>query len=219
MPDWCDVRGYHPNVNRPAVRLLGLLGFGALAAQAGHLVVYQLEFGSAALTVQSRGAHAYFPVLATTGFGLGAAILLAALLLIGAARLISGSPLRRAVGSPSYVRLLSALFTIQIACFVLQETIESITSGEVPASAVHLVLVGSVGQLPVAVLMALAVKWLVTRFETALITLQPSISALRAPIIPVRLFQPRGQLVAEPILSQSCPSVFAKRGPPYNLHD
>jgi hypothetical protein len=204
-------------VNRPVVRLLGLLGFGALAAQAGHLIVYQLEFGPAAFAVQSQGAHAYFPLLAKTGFGIGAALLLGALLLIGVARIASGSPLRRAVDSPPYFLLLSSLFTIQIIGFVLQETIEAVAAGEAPASAIHLVLLGTVGQLPVAVLMALALKWLVTRFETAVITLQRPITALQAPIIRVRLFQPRWQLAAEPILAQSCPTAFVKRGPPPNL--
>ncbi len=57
-------------MKRPAVRLLGLLGFGALLAQAGHLIAYQLEFGAAAQAVQSQGAHAYFPGLAKTSLGL-----------------------------------------------------------------------------------------------------------------------------------------------------
>jgi len=204
-------------VNRPVVRLIGLLGFGALAAQAGHLVIYQLEFGPAAFTVQSQGAHAYFPLLAKTGFGLGATLILGALVLIGAARLASGSPLRRAVASPPYFLLLSALFAIQITCFVVQETIESLTAGEAPASAIHLLLLGSVGQLPVAILMALALKWLVTRFEIAVMTLQPPITAFRPPIIRVPLFQPPWQLAPEPIQAQSCPTVFTKRGPPPNL--
>jgi hypothetical protein len=209
--------GYHPGVKRPVLRLIGLLGFGALAAQAGHLIVYQLEFGQAAFAVQSQGAHAYFPLLAKTGFGIGAAVCLGALLLIGAARLTSGSPLRRAVESPPYILLLSSLFTIQITFFVLQETIESMAAGEMPASAVHLVLIGSIGQLPVAVLMALALKWLVTRFETALIVLRGAIPAVHAPVIHVRLSQPRRQVLVAPILAQSCRSVFVKRGPPQNL--
>jgi len=188
-----------------------------VAAQAGHLIVYQLEFGSAAFAVQSQGAHAYFPLLAKTGLGLAATVILGALLLIGLVRLVSGSPLRRAVESPPYILLLSSLFTIQIICFVLQETIESVAAGEAPAPAIHLLLLGTLGQLPVAALVALALKWLVARFETAVITLRRPISALQPPIIRVRLLQPRWQLVVEPILAQSCPSVFVKRGPPSSL--
>jgi hypothetical protein len=206
-------------VNRPVIRFIGLLGFGALAAQAGHLIVYQLEFGSASFAVQSQGVHAYFPLLVKTGFGIGAATLIGALLLIAVARLVSGSPLRRAVDSPPYFLLLSSLFTIQITFFVLQETIESVAAGEVPASAVHLILLGSIGQLPVAALSALALKWLVTRFETALIALQRFIPVLQAPVIRVRILQPRWQLATGPIAAQACPSVYVKRGPPQNLPD
>ena len=41
-----------------------------LGSQAGHLLVYELRFGSAAGQLQSTGAHFYFPAVAKTGLGI-----------------------------------------------------------------------------------------------------------------------------------------------------
>lgn len=188
-----------------------------MAAQGGHLLVYQLEFGASAWAVQSQGAHAYFPLFAKTGLGLGAFALLAGLFLIGVTRLVSSSPARRVVASPNYLQLLSVLFTIQISFFVLQETLESIAAGQTPESAMHLILIGSAGQLPVAVLAALVLKWLATRFETALFVLRQSVSAIEAEIARVAVIQPRLEMAFVPALAEVCPSVYVKRGPPTSL--
>lgn len=212
-----DTGGYHPGVNRALNRLVAVLGFGIVASQAGHLVVYQLEYGSAAWAVQSQGAHAYFPLFAKTGLGLGAAALLGALLLIAVIHLISGSPARRVVESPNYFQLLSLLFTIQIACFVIQETVESMAAGESPESAINLILLGAVGQLPVAILTALVLKWLATRFETALLVLRQTIATIEAPIVALGVLQPRLRTNVRPALVEACPHVYIKRGPPPNL--
>ena len=83
-------------------------------------MVYQLQYGSAALAVQSRGVHAYFPVLAKTSLGLTAGMLLGALLLVGVSRLLAVRPGTKMMPGPSYFSLLAALFTIQLTCFVLQ---------------------------------------------------------------------------------------------------
>ena len=48
---------------------------GILGSQAGHLLTYQLLFGSAAQHLQSSGQHAYFPLLAKTALGAVAAVL------------------------------------------------------------------------------------------------------------------------------------------------
>lgn len=204
-------------MNRPLTRLLAVLGFGVVASQAGHLVVYQVEFGPSALAVQSEGAHAYFPLLAKVGFGLAASGLLAALLLIGVTRLMSATPATRVLASPDYFKLLSLLFTFQIACFVVQETFESIAAGEAAPSAIDLILTGAVGQLPVAALTALALKWLATRFETALLSFGSTVSAISALLVAPEVLQPRWLVVAQPALVETCPSVYTKRGPPPNL--
>lgn len=212
-----DTGGYHPVVNRRVARLLAVLGFGAVASQGGHLLVYQLEFGASAWAVQSQGAHAYFPLFAKTGLGLGALALLAGLFLIGVTRLVSGSPARRVVASPNYIQLLSVLFTIQISCFVFQETLESVAAGQTPESATNLILIGAAGQLPVAILAALVLKWIATRFETALFVLRQSISSIKTEVVRVAVIQPRLEMAFEPALADVCPSVFVKRGPPTHL--
>jgi hypothetical protein len=156
-----------------------LVGLAVLLSQLGHLLVYELQFGSAAQAVQSTGAHAYFPTLAKTSLGLAAAAVLASLLVIGAARLVTGGRMRAVGGGPSYVSLLGALFTIQIVAFGLQETAESMAAGIAIATAPHLFLIGSLGQLPVALIAALALKWLLVRFESALTELRVARSPVR----------------------------------------
>jgi len=174
------------------------------------MLAYQLRFGGAAPQVQSLGAHAYFPALAKSGIGLAAAGLLTALLILGLARVVSG---RRAevVSAPSYVRLLAALFTIQLGFFAAQETVESLVAGTPPSSAAVLLLWGTVGQLPIAAVSALALRWLLTR-------LGPALALLRAVTAPVHLVQ---ALVPAPVTSRAevfvarvAPLSFSRRGPP-----
>ncbi len=199
---------------RAVVRLIGVLGFGALLAQAGHLLVYQIEFGGAAQAVQSQGAHAYFPALAKSGLGLLAVALIAALLLIGIARLLPGRPVVMTGRGPAYVSLLSILFTVQVVCFMAQETIESAAAHQVVPSVLSLVLLGCAGQFPVAALAALAMKWLSVRVDVALLTLGAELAVRFAQAAPVALVIPLPELVAVPVLTEACPSVYIKRGPP-----
>jgi hypothetical protein len=203
-------------VTRPVRMGAALVGFGALLAQLGHLLVYQLQFGSAALAVQSTRAHAYFPTLVKTSLGLVAAAVLVSLLVIGAARLAAGGRVRSVAGAPSYVSLLGALFTIQLVAFGLQETIESLAAGAAVATAPHLLLVGSVGQLPVALLAALALKWLLVRFESALTELRVVLSPVRMQMAPVSVAISawyRFNLGRRPAAYAS----LAKRGPPPSM--
>jgi len=201
-------------VKRPAVRLLGLLGFGALLAQAGHLIAYQLEFGATAQAVQSQGAHAYFPGLAKTSLGVVAAALLASLLLIGIARFFPGRPVVVTSRGPSYVSLLAVLFTFQLVSFMAQETIESLAAGEAVPSALNLILLGSAGQLPVAVIAALALKWLAVRVDAALLTIRAELAVRVADVAPDSLLVPLPALVLVSALAETCPTVYIKRGPP-----
>ena len=193
-----------------------LVGFGVVLAQLGHLLVYQLQFGAAAQAAQSTGAHAYFPTLVKTSLGLGAAAVLASLLIICAARFVTGAPRRAIAGGPPYLRLLGALFTIQLLFFALQETIESIAAGTAVANAPHLLLIGSVGQLPVAIAGALALKWVLVRFESAVTEIRVAFSSVRAPISRIAVVVSEWShhdLVYRPVAGAS----LAKRGPPSQL--
>jgi hypothetical protein len=201
-------------VNRPSLRLLGLLAFGALLAQAGHLLAYQLEFGAAAQTVQSQGAHGYFPAFAKTGLGFVAAAALGSLLLIGIARLLPGRPVVVISRGPSYIKLLSALFTIQLIAFIAQETTEALVAGTAVPSGLSLILLGTAGQLPVAVLAALALKRLAVHVGAALLTLRAELVVKLAAGVPVSVLLPLPALVPVPALAETCPTAYIKRGPP-----
>ena len=154
-----------------ARRALAVLGIGIAGAQAGHLLAYELRFGVAAPALQSTGAHAYFPALAKTGVGLAALALLSSLLVVAAARIVAGRRVQPGT-SPSFVRQLAVLYTIQLACFAGQETAEALLGGTHASSAPLLILWGTAGQLPVAVAAALALRWLDLRLEPALAVLR-----------------------------------------------
>ncbi len=192
-----------------------MLGVGLAGAQAGHLLAYQLRFGFIADRMQSTGAHTYFLPLAKTALGLGGVTLIAALLLIGASRVIRPRSLQRVAGGPSYLSVLAGLFTIQLAFFMTQETIESVLAGGRAATAVDLLLWGILGQLPVAAVGAAALGWLWTRVERAVESLSD--------FIHVRAVAPFTSSVLALAISQSdlallrthaARSRIAKRGPP-----
>jgi hypothetical protein len=190
-----------------------LVGLGVVLSQLGHLLVYQLQFGTTAQLVQSTGAHAYFPMLVKTSLGLGAAAFLASLMLICAARFVSRGRGRTVAGGPSYLRLLGALFTIQLVFFALQETIESVAAGTSIATAPHLLLMGSIGQLPVAIVGALALKWLLVRFEAAVTEIRVALASIPwsiSPVVVVASVWNHRVLVYRPAAAASHP----KRGPP-----
>src|SRR5437870_9323781 len=95
-------------------KALAFVGLGLLGSQAGHLLAYQLRFGTAAQQVQSAGAHWYFPTAAKTGLGIAALALLVALFILGAGRVAMGRRIEPEA-APSLMRLLAALYTIQLA--------------------------------------------------------------------------------------------------------
>jgi hypothetical protein len=196
-------------------QVVALAGVGLLGSQAGHLLAFQLIFGSAAQHLQSTGSHAYFPLLAKTALGAIAAAVLAGMFVIGLSRVLSG---RSGVPKPSgmpFVQLVAALFTIQLACFITQEVVESTVSGTGSASAPSLLLWGTLGQLPIAAIAALGLRWLWTGFEAAVEDLRAVLTAVRAPRLPALITvqawpaptgaRLRPQLVGGPL---------SKRGPP-----
>jgi hypothetical protein len=192
-----------------------VIGLALLGSQAGHLLAYQLRFGAIAQQMQSSGAHAYFPLLAKTSLGVVAAALLGGLFLIGLARVLTGRTRAETRSGPSSIGLLAILFTVQLACFVGQEVGETLIAGLPVDSAPHLVLWGTLGQLPVAALGAIAFGWLSRRYEAAVqelhavLAARPSSPGLLAVAIPIWTTTPRALL-----LSQVAGASLGKRGPP-----
>jgi hypothetical protein len=191
-----------------------VLALGLLGSQAGHLLAYQVRFGAGAQQIQSSGAHAYFPLVAKTALGAAAAALIGALLLVGLARILSGRRIKSA-SEPSYVSLLAVLFSIQLAAFVAQEVAEAIIAGNRVASAPDLMLWGTLGQLPIAVIGALAFRWLSARIEVAVGLIRDMLRAtipLQAePSIAITVYAASDRAL---LMSRVARSHMAKRGPP-----
>ena len=184
-----------------------------IGSQAGHLLTYALRFGSASVHLQGEGAHAYFPAVAKTGLGLAALSLVMAMLVVGAARVLG----RRRVeldATPPLLRTLAVLFSLQVGFFAVQETAEAMLGGGHVASAPALLLWGAAGQLPIALVTALALRWLGARFAPALATLrmlrvQPTPCA--APALALRAWYPAAEVA--PALARVATGI-TRRGPP-----
>lgn len=192
------------------VALVGLLG-----SPAGHLVAYQLRFGAAAPRLQSSGAHAYFPGVVKTSLGTAAAIAVAGLLVVGLARALSRRRPGQRLAAPSLLRLLAALFTIQLAAFAAQETLEASLAGAPADSIAVLLLWGGAGQLPVALAAAAGLRWLAIRFEPAVERLRCVLSLPRP--APRLIFAPAlalGGGGAVALTSSLAGAPGRKRGPP-----
>ncbi len=193
-------------------RFVAVLGAGLAAAQAGHLAAYELRFAGAAQQLQSSGAHSYFPSVVRTVLGLAAALALASMLVVGVARLAAGRRVQPG-SAPSFWRLLPVLYTVQLACFAAQETAEAMLGGGHASSAPLLLLWGAAGQLPVAVLTSLALRWLLASLEPALGVLRPRLGTVQqflAFALEVRA-QP---VAAEVTLSVPVLQTSYRRGPP-----
>lgn len=187
-----------------------VLGAGVLGSQAGHLLAYELRFGSAAAQLQSTGAHSYFPAVAKTGLGVASLALLAGLLVLGMARMLSRGPVI-AETAPSFVRLLAAVYTLQLALFAVQETAEAVLGGAPAGSAPLLLMWGAVGQLPVAIAGALVVRWLLVRVRPALaaLRLRPPALMFVAPVAVIQAWPARPGLATVEVLDRAY-----VRGPP-----
>jgi hypothetical protein len=141
-------------------RFAAVVGMAIAGSQAGHLLAYELRFGPAAQQLQTVGVHAYFPLLLKTLLGAVALALIASLFLVGLAGVATGRKLEPG-SAPSVLRLLAALYTLQLTFFFVQETVEGS-----PAGAIF--LWGLVGQLPVALLGAVALRWFLGRVTSAI---------------------------------------------------
>jgi hypothetical protein len=181
-------------------------------------VAYQLLFGSAAQHLQSTGAHAYFPTLAKTTAGVLAIVFLAAIFVVGLARVLTHRSGARATVAPNYLELIAALFTIQLVCFIAQEVAESLVAGTAASSAPVLLLWGTLGQLPVAAVAATALRWLWTRFESAVEDLREVITVAEARVAPVAISVALWPVPDRALLlSHVAGGSLGKRGPPSSL--
>lgn len=176
------------------------------------MLVYTVVYGAAAGQIQSNGAHGYFPALVKTGFGLTAVFLLLALAAVGLSRVLAARRVQ-AAPAPSFGRLVAMLFCLQLTCFFVQESVEMAAGGPATSPAA-LLLWGSLGQLPVAVLAALALRWIAVRVA-------PAISSLLRPMAgAVRFTSFAVQVRARPVAVSAATSLetlsltLTRRGPP-----
>ncbi len=195
-----------------------VLCFGLLGSQAGHLLAYQVRFGAAAQQLQGSGAHSYFPGLVRTSLGVAAALLLAGVFVIGLARILGGRSVRPD-SAPHYLRLLAVLYTAQLTFFAGQEVGEALIAGTPIDSVANFLLWGTLGQLPVAVVAAAGLRWLMARLEyaineirIALATRPKQISWVGLPAVPHL-----GHHSLELVLIFVAGASLAKRAPPSSL--
>ena len=194
-----------------------VLGLGVLGAQAGHLLVYQVRFGAAAQQVQSSGVHVYFPGAVRTSVGIVAALALAALFMIGLARILSGRSIKPD-STPHYARLVATLFTVQLLFFAMQEVGEALVGGAPVVSVAHLLLWGTLGQLPVALIAAAGLRWILARFESAVQEIRIALAAVPPPVAPIAVAAPAwSQADRNLSLRPAAGASLAKRGPPSSL--
>jgi hypothetical protein len=190
------------------------VGLAVLAAQAGHLLAYQVRFGAAAQQIQSSGAHVYFPGLVRASLGVAAALILFGVFVVGLARILSGRPIRPD-STPPFLRLFAALFTIQLAWFAGQEVVEALVAGAPVASVADLLLWGTLGQLPVALVAAAGLRWLLARFETAIAEIRVALVSIPKPLFSPAIAIPIGRHTGRAwVLRSAVGASLAKRGPP-----
>jgi len=186
---------------------------GLASAPLGHLLAYQVRYMSSAVHEQSTGAHAYFPVLSAAVTTVLAGALLVSLLFLAAARLVLGRRRGLVRGSRRPVfDLLPILFTIQLAAFMVQECVEALAMGSMPEPVPAMVLWGTLGQLPVALVAAVVLSWLSARLEAVVQEVRLAAGGFQPwlrPAVPAwRPAEPGGRL------HEAARGARPKRGPP-----
>jgi hypothetical protein len=126
-------------------------------AELGHAIAYWPQ-------VPGTGAHFYFPAVFEASGVLVAALLLTALAVLAAARVLEGR--RREDRAWPFAILFFGLLAAQLAIFLVQESLEA---RSLPGSAT--VTAGLLGQQPVALAGALLLSWLSARLGPAIATL------------------------------------------------
>jgi hypothetical protein len=190
-------------------------------SQLGHMVAYVARHGGEGLAIESRDVHAYFPlVLSWSGLLVGS-LTLGALLVLGLGRLAVGRALGLATAErQSLPELFLVAAAVQMNVFMAQETVESLVAGEPldGAFVVSTLFWGAVSQLPIALLGAVALRWLSVRLVALCATpLSDALAAIRppAPLTIVRRWLPQ---VEAPRPADWGPGALVTRGPPTLLH-
>jgi hypothetical protein len=170
-------------------------------SQLGHAISMELRapgFPAAGLR------HAYLAATLEGSLALLGGGLLAALVAVATARRLAGRPLRGRGGWP-LAWLVLALAAAQLEIYFMQELLEGSSSYDAARY-------GLAGQLPVALVAALALRWLSTRLGPALQTLRARPRFLLPALTP----GPVARLAPAPVaFSGRRPRRRAGRAPPY----
>lgn len=152
-------------------------------SQLGHLLVYFMRYGPANSLQESYGAHAYFPSVAKASAGLLGLLVLVAVVLIGLARLVGRRRIagQRQVPAAALPELVAVLLPLQLAIFIGQETIELLATGRLTSLEDVPLLWGLAGQLPVALLAAIFLRWASIAVERAIDRLSFWLDLVAAP--------------------------------------
>ena len=139
-------------------------------SQLGHVLAYIARYGLAGSFHESYGAHAYFPSIAKASAGLVGLLLLVAVALVGLARLVGSRRVtgQRRAQAAALPELVAVLVPLQLAIFIAQETIELLAAGRLTGLGDVPFLWGLAGQLPVALLAALFLRWASIAVERAI---------------------------------------------------
>lgn len=210
---------------RPRRVALMALPLAVLAAsQAGHLLAWQLRQGPQALPVVGSGAHGYVAALTTVTFGMAGVAVLAALCVIGAARVARlGTAVLPTAPAPQLRRIpvldaIAFLFVLQLAVYLAQETVEAVWAGSSRPALAALLLWGSLGQVPAAIVAGAALSWLSVHFDAAVEELMKPAAALPLSPRPAVALPGVGMRRAPLTLPIQVPGgAFSERGPPLIL--
>ena len=180
------------NIVRRARSVLFVAALAFPLAEVGHTVAYGLR-------VSSTGAHSYFPTVLGAAGALAGGALVAALAVLVLAKVVAGATPRRRPWSFSL--LFSGLLTIQLAVFLVQEGLEA---DALPGTAT--LAVGLLAQQPVALVAALALRWLSARLGPALEAIasrrQPQLVAFSLPCRTAPAFAIGGLQPTRPLLTR-----------------
>jgi hypothetical protein len=196
-------------------------------SQVGHLLASELKQGPGTLGVDSSGVHRYVPTATTLALAVAGIVVLAALMVVVAARYLrawQGAPslpvarrLRRGRW-PAALDAAAAMFVLQLAIYVGQERIELAVAGQPSPNVATLLLWGALGQLPLALVAGVALSWLRTRFEVACAEIAAAPALLPSALGPCLVVERAWTSPARAaLMAQTAGPALAERGPPAPL--
>lgn len=141
-------------------------------SQLGHALGTYLRYGQ--LMAPGR-AHGYFAADLEASAAILGGALLTALAIVGGARRLSGAPLRGRGWPLGWIFL--GLAALQLELYLVQELAEGATTIDVAVR-------GLIGQVPLAFVAALALRWLSVRLGPAVRRLRRPITAALARLVP-----------------------------------